>query len=69
MGGVDTPSPGVTITDVREGGAAGNDGFLQVYNYIDTPHIIQSPSSPVQTIKPWLYTFLPASAPLPSLNS
>ncbi|CAI8031426.1 hypothetical protein GBAR_LOCUS17833, partial [Geodia barretti] len=29
-GGVDTPSPGVIITHVKEGGAAGNDGFLQV---------------------------------------
>ena len=29
-GGVDTPSPGVIITDVKEGGAAGIDGFLQV---------------------------------------
>jgi hypothetical protein len=26
---VDTPSPGVIITHVKEGGAAGIDGFLQ----------------------------------------
>ena len=31
-GGVDTPSPGVIITDVKEGGAASIDGFLQVHS-------------------------------------
>ena len=30
-GGVDTPSPGVIITHVKEGGAASIDRFLQVY--------------------------------------
>ena len=34
-GGADTPSPAVIITDVKEGGAAGIDGFLQVGTQCD----------------------------------
>lgn len=45
-GGADTPSPGIIITDVREGGAAGNDGFLQVHieRFITLVVLINSPS-------------------------
>ena len=37
QGGVDTPTPGIIIREVREGGAAHNDGFLKVRHNIRNP--------------------------------